>query len=281
MALYAFDGTWNEDEKDEAKDTNVVRFRDAYQGNVFYLEGVGTRLGFIGKILGGLTGAGGHIRIDEALDALDKNFKRGDYNIDIIGFSRGSALALHFANMVYEKKQDAVIRFLGLFDVVASFGLPGNDLNLGWKLTLPPNVQKCFHAMALDERRRNFPVTRIRPEKGTTAGAARLREVWFRGVHSDVGGSASIGLSSIALSWMFSRAARTNLPIDGERVRQAQALRNPEAPISQNFDILPDPQRKVRSSDWVHASVKPRGSQGGVQHNDPPAGCRITDDQDD
>ena len=27
MALYAFNGTWNEDEVDEAKDTNVVKFR--------------------------------------------------------------------------------------------------------------------------------------------------------------------------------------------------------------------------------------------------------------
>ena len=186
MALYAFDGTWNEDEADEAKDTNVVRFRDAYQGNIFYLEGVGTRLGFIGKILGGLTGAGGYIRIDEALDGLAANFKKGDRDIDIIGFSRGSALALHFANTICKEKNSTSIRFLGLFDVVASFGLPGNDLNIGWKLTLPPNVKQCFHAMALDERRGNFPVTRIRPEKGTSAGAGRLREVWFRGVHSDV-----------------------------------------------------------------------------------------------
>jgi hypothetical protein len=58
MALYAFDGTWNEDEANEAKDTNVVKFSDAYAGRKFYLEGVGTRLGFVGKILGGVTGAG-------------------------------------------------------------------------------------------------------------------------------------------------------------------------------------------------------------------------------
>ncbi|MBN1546719.1 MAG: DUF2235 domain-containing protein [Syntrophaceae bacterium] len=279
MALYAFDGTWNEDEVEEANDTNIVRFSDAYQGNVFYLEGVGTRMGFFGKILGGLTGAGGHIRIDEALDCLGKNFEEGDQEIDIIGFSRGSALAVHFANMIFKEKHGAPIRFIGLFDVVASFGLPGNDLNIGWKLTLPPNVKKCFHAMALDERCGNFPVTRIRPEKGTSAGAGRLREVWFRGVHSDVGGSASMGLSGIALSWMFSRAERANLPIDVAKVQRVQALCNPDAPISRNFDLLPDPPRKVRTRDWVHASVKPRGKQGGITHNDPPAGCRITDDQ--
>jgi len=278
MALYAFDGTWNEDEADEAKDSNVVRFCDAYVGSVFYLEGVGTRLGFIGKILGGLTGAGGHIRIDEALESLDHHFRHGDRDIDISGFSRGAALALHFANLVQEKQPEAIIRFLGLFDVVASFGLPGNNLNVGWKLTLPPNVERCYHAMALDERRGNFPVTRIHPEKKSVTEDDRLREVWFRGVHSDVGSSASVGLSSIALSWMFSRAALANLPLAGSKVLEAQSLRDPDAPISRNFDILPDPQRKVGPGDWVHDSVKPRGNQGGVVHNDPPAGSRTTGD---
>jgi len=41
-----------------------VRFRDAYTKKPpFYLDGVGTRGGFVGKLLGGLTGAGGFIRI--------------------------------------------------------------------------------------------------------------------------------------------------------------------------------------------------------------------------
>lgn len=278
MALYAFDGTWNEDEAEEAKDSNVVKFRDAYLGHVFYLEGVGTRLGFIGKLLGGLSGAGGHIRIDEALDGLEQNFRKGDRDIDIVGFSRGAALALHFANAVREEKHHALIRFLGLFDVVASFGLPGNDLNVGWKLNLPSHVRRCFHAMALDERRGNFPVTRVLPGKGTSVADGRLREVWFRGGHSDVGGSGPVGLTNITLPWMFSRAALANLPIAGAKVMKAMVLRNPAAPISRNFDVLMDPQRKIGPSDWIHESVKPRGNQGGVNHNDPPAGCRTTGD---
>lgn len=149
MALYAFDGTWNEDEAGESKkETNVVRFRDAYTKKPpFYLEGVGTRLegvgtrgGFVGKLLGGLTGAGGFIRIKEATDALKKNFAAGDRDVDIIGFSRGAALALHFANQVNEELNGAEVRFVGVWDTVASFGIPGNNLNIGWKLTLPANV---------------------------------------------------------------------------------------------------------------------------------------------
>ncbi|MGH9657644.1 MAG: phospholipase effector Tle1 domain-containing protein, partial [Bryobacteraceae bacterium] len=60
MALYAFDGTWNEDKPGADKDTNVVWFRDAYIGSQNYWEGVGTRFGLLGKLFGGITGAGAH-----------------------------------------------------------------------------------------------------------------------------------------------------------------------------------------------------------------------------
>jgi len=63
----------------------------------------------------------------------------------------------------------AAVRFVGVWDTVASFGLPGNNLNIGWQLTLPPNVKRCYHAMALDERRGNFPLTRIKPSGGGAA----------------------------------------------------------------------------------------------------------------
>ena len=105
MALYAFDGTWNEEKSgDEAGgNTNVVKFRDMYAGEEFYVEGVGTRLGWFGKIFGGAFGAGGKQRIDEAYQALCKNYADGHTDIDIVGFSRGAALALQFANKVRDR----------------------------------------------------------------------------------------------------------------------------------------------------------------------------------
>jgi hypothetical protein len=56
--------------------------------------------------------------VREALDVLKKNLARGDRDIDIIGFSRGAAGALHFANQIWEKigdkQPDAVpTRFIG------------------------------------------------------------------------------------------------------------------------------------------------------------------------
>ena len=72
MALYAFDGTWNTDVEVDSFDTNVTRFVELYgqPDNVHYLEGVGTRLGAVGKVLGGLFGLGGRTRIEEMTEHL-------------------------------------------------------------------------------------------------------------------------------------------------------------------------------------------------------------------
>ncbi len=96
MALYAFDGTWNQDKDDFIYDTNVVRFRDKYSEDFKYLEGVGTRYGFMGYILGGILGFGGFVRTREMYEQLVINWDKGDRNIDVIGFSRGAALAVIF-----------------------------------------------------------------------------------------------------------------------------------------------------------------------------------------
>jgi uncharacterized protein (DUF2235 family) len=277
MALYAFDGTWNIDEIEEARETNVLRFCKSLSPdyNVFYQEGVGSKAGFIGKVLGGLTGAGGRPRVRDAHERMDRYFAEGDRTIDIIGFSRGAALALHFANAVWEDRKDLPIRFIGLWDVVASFGLPGNNLNIAWTLTLPPNVQKCYHAMALDERRGNFPLTRVHAHDDSPAADGRLQEVWFRGVHSDVGGGQCLGLGSIALCWMLRRAGESGLPVAPDRLAHHVSCCDPAASISKNFDPYPDPQRTILPGDCVHESVTPRGNAGDLVHLDPPSGVTI------
>ena len=97
MALYAFDGTWNS-EKDAGeydKNTNVVRFKDLYAGPKYFYKGVGTKHGFLGKVAGGAFGVGGHERIDEAKRDVAKQIASGDRDIDITGFSRGAAIAVH------------------------------------------------------------------------------------------------------------------------------------------------------------------------------------------
>lgn len=281
MALYAFDGTWNEDEQLDNQDTNVVRFTELYAGlDVAYLEGVGTRWGAIGKSLGGLFGLGGRTRIDEMYDDLCENWQEGDNEIDIIGFSRGAALAVHFANKIAEdgiklksgEKADAKIRFLGLWDIVGSFGLALNnvmdfqEINLGWDIdSVASVVETCSHAMALDERRESFGVTRLNPN-GDNPG---VTEVWFRGVHSDIGGgNSNEARSNIALNWMLDQAQEAGVPINkNKRLKERYALIDPKAKISENQDVKRDKRREVLDGDQQHPTASGRKLNVGETHD--------------
>ena len=278
MALYAFDGTWQENTPGDEKDTNVVRFYESYEGEKHYFSGVGTRLGWLGRVIGGLTGAGGKARIEEASAALEQTFYEGDEDIDIIGFSRGAALALDFANRIAREGvagQKPPIRFLGLWDVVPSFGIPGNDINLGYVFSLPACVEKCFHAMALDERRRNFKVQRVVTTVEDAEAEGRVYEVWFRGVHADIGGgNRNPGLSSISLCWMYHQALRCELPIAEAVIERQKLYRDPDARIGGNVDFITHPWRPIPWTDVVHDSVRYRRG-----HNNPPQGLKVVDDE--
>src|SRR5262245_43331643 len=109
--LFAFDGT-NQDDSGTGTDwdavsgdTNIYRFYSAYQGyrgpddTCDYCEGVGTRLGFLGTAVGGAVGFGWAARIEESYQALCPGFE-ADPIIDVIGFSRGAAIALDFVNTI-------------------------------------------------------------------------------------------------------------------------------------------------------------------------------------
>src|SRR5215210_5778074 len=108
MALYAFDGTGQKDDNPElegTEDTNVSRFFFAYRPKDdvtlprddwrnHYQRGVGSA-GLLRKVLGGITGFGGRTFIRRALNKLEENIdERTDAVIDVVGFSRGAALAL-------------------------------------------------------------------------------------------------------------------------------------------------------------------------------------------
>ena len=280
MALYAFDGTSKDDDDEDANDSNVVRFARAYRGRRVYRSGVGTRYGAIGKVLGGWMGVGLHQRIDEAKSELRKNLARGDRIIDVVGFSRGAAAALDFANVVFEEFRDGTpdappVRFVGLFDTVASTGILPGKIDLGLDLALPPNVGKCCHAMALDESRASFHLRRVTPRKGAKLVAGTIEEVWFRGCHSDIGGGHQHDpLANIPLCWMLRRAAHVGLTFDELEVQAAMGARDGSAHIIRAGLDKKVRKRQPKSGDRVHCSVSSRD-----QHCNPPEqGCSMVDD---
>jgi len=274
MALYAFDGTWNS-EKDAGeydRNTNVVRFKDLYTGPKYFYKGVGTKHGIFGKFAGGAFGVGGHERIEEAKRDVAKQFANGDRDIDIIGFSRGAAIAVHFANVLADDGvsingaiEKPPVRFLGVWDVVAAFGIPinlgfnFNRVNLGYKLGLSKGVKFCYHALALDEARQAFRPTRVR-------GGC---EVWFRGVHSDVGGgNNNHALNDITLRWMLRKAIASGLPMVADCVGTACTRANIDGRIGDNFDPIRNRAREPKADDRFHYTVALRS-----KHVNPPDPC--------
>ncbi|WP_083518285.1 T6SS phospholipase effector Tle1-like catalytic domain-containing protein [Dechloromonas denitrificans] len=160
-------------------------------------------------------------------------------SVSVFGFSRGAAESVAFCHLFDRLLKGrklagipADIRFLGLFDVVASVGgsasvaltlpLPGALFDGHWSWAndvdepLPGCVANGLHLVAAHELRMNFPVTRIE-------GA--MREVYIPGVHSNVGGGYGPGeqgrsqggqgklLSQIPLAFMYKAALDAGVPL--------------------------------------------------------------------
>jgi uncharacterized protein (DUF2235 family) len=122
------------------------------------------------------------------------------------------------------------IRFIGVWDTVGSLGIPAGIpwfpvtvglINRRWAFhdtECSDWVDYAYQALAIDERRPQFaptlwtqPADQIRPT---------MEQVWFAGVHSNVGGGcADCGLSDLAFLWMMEKASVVGLAFDEEFVR--------------------------------------------------------------
>lgn len=121
------------------------------------------------------------------------------------------------------------IRFMGCWDTVGSVIIPRPDrFYIPSLQVLPythsnPSVQTFRHAMAIDERRRMFRLTPwVEPQKYKSnpfvpddkAEDQDIKQVWFSGVHADIGGGypeEESGAAKIALKWMMEEAAENGL----------------------------------------------------------------------
>ena len=114
-----------------------------------------------------------------------------------------------------ERHEQVTIKCVGVWDTVGSLGIPGDwaktlsfasrwyfhDVHLG------PHIEVALHALAIDEKRAAFPPTLWEKPIGQPLPPGQIVEqVWFSGVHSNVGGSyPDSDLSDIALDWMIKR----------------------------------------------------------------------------
>ena len=125
--------------------------------------------------------------------------------------------------------QGAGVRMIGVWDTVGSLGIPGllfellDDHKYGFLDTaLHPSVQNAYHAVSLDERRRQFePTLWTNPDGSDRVNDAQMQQVWFCGVHCGVGGGYSPSdLSDISLAWMMRKAMDCGLTFTDEAMKK-------------------------------------------------------------
>jgi hypothetical protein len=119
-----------------------------------------------------------------------------------------------------DAKETTPVHFIGVWDTVGALGIPDDLAVLGLfdnaaryrfhETTLSRIVAHARHAVALDEKRASFAPTlwsEIDP-------ATDAKQIWFPGVHSDVGGGyLETGLSDGALKWMLDEAQAEGLAL--------------------------------------------------------------------
>lgn len=168
--------------------------------------------------------------------------------------------------------QRPTIRFMGCWDTVGSVIIPRPDrAYLPSIEELPhtnmnPSVEMFRHAMAIDEKRRMFRVSRWEENQlfktnpflsDENAVPQDSKQEWFAGVHSDIGGGypeQESGAAKYPLAWMVDEARNAGLVFREEMVKRLVWGKNPRnvKDGSERDYSEPDPTAKLHDSmGWV------------------------------
>lgn len=114
--------------------------------------------------------------------------------------------------------------FVGVWDTVNSVGWVENPLKLPFT-AYNPDIEIGRHAISIDEHRAFFRTNLWRPPENAAAafGPKDVKQVWFAGVHCDVGGGyaeTESGLSKIALDWMLQEAKAAGLLVESTKEKE-------------------------------------------------------------
>ncbi len=167
---------------------------------------------------------------------------------------------------------EPLIKFVGVWDTVDAYGLPIDELTRAWDkviwpLTakdrdLSPRIGRACHALSLDEQRESFEPM-LWNEDGAPPGAnvdqERLSQLWFPGVHSNVGGGyPDDALAFVALDWIIGQSEKCGLVyIDDER-RRIRAQSKVGGPVNDSRSGVSNLYRYApRNIEWLCNEKKP------------------------
>jgi hypothetical protein len=289
--------------------------KDGTSQIVYYQSGVGSEGTEVSKIIGGATGAGLSHNMRDAYSFICTNYCDGD-EIFLFGFSRGAYTArcigglIGFAGLIGKRdldqfktlwkaykeqdtktlarfdtrKKDATIKCIGVWDTVGSLGIPEDLDRFGLfkkyygflNANLGEHVEHAFHALALDEHRKNFVPTLWEQTPAGKAKKQELKQVWFAGVHCDVGGGYPVhGASDIPLAWMASEVSPyLDIDFDYLKLRRDLSEKWSLGQLHESckgfFATLPQQRREPLKIDpaisfqKIHASVAARTKGNGL-----------------
>ncbi len=223
---------------------------------VFYDWGIGS---YSDKVVGGITGKGLHKNIMDDYRYIVQNYSEGDelylfgfsrgaYTIRCLCglinncgiLKRSNANLIQKAFDLYKKSgkkfapdgeesiefrkkfahKSKEVKFVGVWDTVGAMGIPisflglFNDKDEFYDTKIGSNVRIARHALAIDEHRSDFEPTIWEKKENMD-----LKQVWFCGAHSNIGGSYApdkdgSSLSDNALEWMIKEAQKAGLSIE-------------------------------------------------------------------
>lgn len=274
---------------------------------VFYDWGIGS---YHDSLRAGATGYGLEKNVMDGYRFLVHNYEPGD-EIFLFGFSRGAYTARSLCGMInncsilrkehgsrieeafklyktkkhkangdhsmawkakYSLEQRTPIRFVGVWDTVGALGLPFTffglikDQDLFYDRKIGSNIRVARHALSLDEQREDFEPTLWDPRDGTD-----LEQVWFAGVHSDVGGGYGPDkqgrtLANIPLLWLKAEAQKQALVFNDSLPTVTHTNADQHNEYKGKYKLLGKLVRKIPPPDnnrtWVHPSVKERYASG-------------------
>jgi uncharacterized protein (DUF2235 family) len=188
--------------------------------------------------------------------------------------------ATQFARIVTVKWP--TIHFLGAWDTVASVIVPRPDRFYTFSFQeLPhtrrnPSVRTFRHAIALDERRRMFRLHTWNPKqvfmsnrfsKTNNSFEQDIKEVWFSGVHADIGGGypeLESALSKYPLLWMIGEAEEKGLKFNAQSVNQLafgiQREGSPFSYVNPNYEVENDAHNSL-SLAWKPLEYLPKSDR--------------------
>ena len=173
----------------------------------------------------------------------------------------------HGVQLPGRRKDHAPVHFVGLWDTVKAAGNIGRQLRWPYTRQLP-HVATVRHAVSIDETRRPFAEYLVHAtDEGHLLRCKNqdLLEVWFAGVHSDVGGMFATGtlLSDIALKWMVDEAVAHGLLVRKRAYSDASKLSNVDPTgaihkMSAWWRLLGPGARVIPEGAKIHSSVQDR-----------------------